>query len=142
MQVSSTVLESVPKSPLGLKAHISLCYGFNQEVIPMFLWPVPYGALSFLCERTCTNILRCLSIIVFPFRLNLPLSSGYQRLAFTVISAWLRHGSNHCRSGVNAQAQDRNKTEWRQLQRKVILWQAVVLAWNSGYHNQEGGKGQ
>lgn len=59
----------------------------------------------------CTHMLRCLSIIVFPFRLNLLFSSRYQRTAFTVISAWLRHGSNHCRSGVGALAQDRNATD-------------------------------
>lgn len=117
------------------EVQISLCYGFDQEVIPMFPWPLPYGALSVYLR---VNV----SIIVFPFRLNLLLSSGYQRPAFTVISAWLRHGSNHCGSGVSALAQDRNTTDWRGLQRKVIPWKAVVLAGNSGYHNLKGGKGQ
>lgn len=51
-------------------------------------------------------------------------------------------GSNHCRSGVSTLAQDRNTTDWRWLQRKAILWQTVVLARSSAYHNQEGGKGQ
>lgn len=126
------------------EVQISLCSGFDQEVVPMFPWPLPYGALSvYLCvwAYMCTHTLRCLTIIVFPFGLYLPFSSGYQRPAFTVISAWLRHGSNHCRSGVSALAQDWNTTDWHRLQRKVILWQTVVLAGNSGYHNHEGEKG-
>lgn len=120
---------------------ISLSSSFYQEA--MFPWPLPFGTLPvYLRVRVCAHTLPCPSIIVFPFRLNLPFSSGYQRPAFTVISAWLRHGSNHCRSGVSALAQDRTKTDWRGLQREVVLWQIVVLEGNSGYYNQKGGKGQ
>lgn len=94
--------------------------GFDQKVMPMFPWPLPYGASCvYLCVSMCTHMLRCLCIIVFfPLRLNPPLLNGYQRPVFTVISAWLHHGSNHCRSGVNALAWDRDTTDWRRLQRK------------------------
>ncbi len=113
-----------------------------RKLYPCFLDLCHMGPCLSICVWARAHMLRCLTIIVFPFRLNLLLSSGYQRPAFTVISAWLHHGSNHCRSGVSALAQDRNTTDWHRLQRKVILWQTVVLAGNSGYHNQEGGNGQ
>lgn len=55
--------------------------------------------------HTCVQL--ALAAVVFSSRH----SNEYQRPAFTVISSLLFHGSNHCRSGVSALAQDRNGSD-------------------------------
>lgn len=109
------------------EVRISSCRGFDQELVAVFAWPLPYGALS-VYRRT--HMLRCLTVVVFPLRgLKAPALRGDIKgphLQLSVLG--LRHGSNHSGSGVSAPGQDRNTTDWRRLQRKAIHWQTVVLS--------------